>query len=86
MVAVEAMALARPALAYLRPDFESRAQGCPLVRISVDTLTDTLAQLLEDAPRRRALGEAGRAWVEREHDAHVIAQRLLALYRRIGAV
>ncbi len=85
MVAVEAMALARPALAYLRPDFESRATGCPLVRITVDTLADELAALLQDAPRRRALGEAGRAWVEHTHDAHVIARRLVALYQRIGA-
>ena len=85
MVSVEAMALERPALAYLRPDFEARAQGCPLVRITVDTLADELASLLEDTPRRRALGEAGRAWVEREHEAHVIARRLVALYQRIGA-
>jgi glycosyltransferase involved in cell wall biosynthesis len=84
MVAVEAMALARPALAYLRPDFEPRAQGCPLVPITVDTLEAELAALLMDAPRRRALGEAGRAWVERTHDARVVAGRLLELYRRIG--
>ncbi|MEY4069674.1 MAG: hypothetical protein RL721_288 [Candidatus Eisenbacteria bacterium] len=84
MVAVEAMALARPALAYLRPDFEPRAEGCPLVRITVDTLEAELAALLMDAPRRRALGEAGRAWVERTHDARVVAGRLLELYRRIG--
>jgi glycosyltransferase involved in cell wall biosynthesis len=85
MVAVEAMAMARPALAYLRPEFEPRAAGCPLVRITADSLEHELAALLDDAPRRRALGEAGRAWVEREHDAHVIARRLVALYQRIGA-
>jgi glycosyltransferase involved in cell wall biosynthesis len=85
MVAVEAMALARPALAYIRTEFEPRATGCPIVRITVDTLADELAALLADAPRRRALGEAGRAWVEREHEAHVIARRLLELYRGLGA-
>jgi hypothetical protein len=85
MVSVEAMALARPALAYLRPDFEARAAGCPLVRITVDTLVDDLAALLDDAPRRRALGEAGRAWVEQRHEAHVIARRLVQLYQEIGA-
>jgi glycosyltransferase involved in cell wall biosynthesis len=85
MVSVEAMALARPALAYLRPDFEPRAQGCPLVRITVESLADELAAVLSDTPRRRALGEAGRAWVEREHEAHVIAAKLVTLYREIGA-
>ena len=85
MVCVEAMALARPALAYLRPEFEARAQGCPLVRITVDTLAEELSRLLSDAPRRRALCEAGRAWVEREHEAHVIARKLVTLYHEIGA-
>jgi len=85
MVAVEAMALARPALAYVRPEFEARAAGCPVVRITVDTLERELASLLADAPRRRALGEAGRAWVERTHEAHVIGARLVELYRGLEA-
>jgi glycosyltransferase involved in cell wall biosynthesis len=85
MVSVEAMALARPTLVYMRPDFEPRAQGCPVVRTSRETLTEDLAALLGDTARRRALGEAGRAWVEREHEAHVVARQVLALYHEIGA-
>lgn len=85
MVAVEAMALARPALAYVRPEFEPRAEGCPIVRITKDTLADDLAALLTDAPRRRALGEAGRAWVQERHEAHVIGRQLVELYKEIGA-
>ena len=85
MVAVEAMALARPALAYVRPEFEPLASGCPVVRITVDSLAEELAALLTDAPRRRALGEQGRAWVERTHEAHVIGRRLVDLYRGLGA-
>src|SRR5262249_14378667 len=83
MVSVEAMALARPALVYMRPDFEPRAQGCPIVRTTLETLTQDLAALLEDAPRRRAIGDAGRAYVERAHEAHVIARGLLGLYHEI---
>jgi glycosyltransferase involved in cell wall biosynthesis len=85
MVAVEAMALARPALAYMRPDFEPRAEGAPIVRITVETLERELTALLDDAPRRRALGEASRAWVEAKHESHVIARRLVEIYRAIGA-
>jgi len=85
MVSVEAMALARPAMAYMRPDFEPRAVACPVVRTSLETLAGDLEALLRDAPRRRALGEAGRAYVEREHEAHVIARRVLDLYHEIGA-
>lgn len=85
MVSVEAMALARPTLAYVRPDFEPRARDCPVVRTSLETLAGDLEALLRDAARRRALGEAGRAYVEREHEAHVIAKRVLDLYHEIGA-
>jgi len=85
MVSVEAMALERPALAFMRSDFEPRAKDCPIVRTSIETLADDLAALLLDAPRRRALGAAGRAYVEREHGAHVIARRVLDLYHEIGA-
>lgn len=85
MVSVEAMAMGRPALAWIRDDFEPRLDRCPVVRITADTLSEDIAALLDDAPRRRALAEAGRAFVEREHDAHVIARRLVELYRSIGA-
>jgi glycosyltransferase involved in cell wall biosynthesis len=84
MVAAEAMAMGRPVLAYVRPDFEARMKDAPVVRTGVDTLTADLDALLRDAPRRRALAERGRAYVEREHDAHVVAGRLLDLYRSLG--
>jgi glycosyltransferase involved in cell wall biosynthesis len=85
MVSAEAMALARPTMAYIRPDFEPRMSDAPIVRTSVETLGHDLAALLGDAPRRLELGQRGRAYVEREHDAHVIAGRLVALYKSLGA-
>lgn len=85
MVSVEAMALGKPTLAYIRPDFEPRAKDAPVVRTTIETLTADLAALLGDAPRRAALASAGRAYVDREHDAHVIADRLIELYRSLGA-
>ena len=84
MVSAEAMAFARPTMCYIRPDFEPRMQDAPVVRTRVETFADDLAALLTDAPRRRALGEAGRAYVEREHEAHVVAGKLVALYRSLG--
>jgi glycosyltransferase involved in cell wall biosynthesis len=85
MVAVEAMALGKPVLCFIRPDFEPRLDRCPIVRCRKESLAEALAGLLGDAPRRRALGEAGRAYVERVHAAPVVARRLLDLYREIGA-
>jgi glycosyltransferase involved in cell wall biosynthesis len=84
MVSAEAMAMGKPTLAYIRPDFELRMQDAPVVRTSVETLAGDLAALLGDAPRRRELGGRGRAYVEREHEAHAVAGRLVALYRSLG--
>jgi len=83
MVAVEAMALGKPVLCFIRDDFESRLDDCPLVRCTREDLAERLAALLSDATDRRALGERGRAYAEREHAAPVIAGRLLELYRSL---
>jgi hypothetical protein len=83
MVAVEAMALGKPVLCFVRDDFERRLTDCPLVRCTKDDLATRLAEVLSDATDRRALGERGRAYAEREHAAPVIAGRLLELYRSL---
>jgi len=85
MVAVEAMAMGKSVLCFVRPDFEVRLTDCPIVRCTKEDLATTLAALLRDAPRRRALGEAGRVYVEREHAAPVLARRLLDLYQGLTA-
>ncbi|MFI5370081.1 MAG: glycosyltransferase family 4 protein [Candidatus Eisenbacteria bacterium] len=83
MVAVEAMAMGKPVLCAIRPDFETRLHDCPIVRCTIDDLADRLATLLSDATDRRVLGEASRAYVEREHAAPIIAGRLVTLYRSL---
>ena len=85
MVAVEAMAMGKPVLCFIRSDFEPRLRDCPIVRCTKENLAERLAELLDDEPRRRALGAAGRAYVEREHAAPLIAGRLLELYQSLGA-
>ena len=83
MVAVEAMALGKPVLCFIRDDFEPRLVDCPIVRCTEGDLAERLAAVLEDAGARRDLGERGRAYVEREHAAPVIAARLVERYRAL---
>jgi len=83
MVAVEAMAMAKPVLCFIREDFEARLDRCPIVRCDDVTLESRLAELLESGARRRDLGLAGREYVEREHAAPVIARRLVTLYESL---
>jgi hypothetical protein len=85
MVAVEAMAMGKPVLCFVRDDFAGRLDRCPLVRCRIEDLADRLADTLSDRTDRRALGEAGREYVERVHAAPVVAQRLIELYQGLRA-
>lgn len=86
LTAVEAMALEKPVLGFLRADFEPRAGDLPLLRVeSVASLANALVELAEDAVLRSAAGAAGRAYAARVHAAPVLARRLLALYETVVA-
>ena len=82
MVAVEAMALGKPVLCFIRADFEPRLHACPILRCTLEDLTERLDGVLRGTDRA-ALGERGRDYVEREHAAPIIAARLLERYRAI---
>ena len=84
LVAVEAMALGKPVLSYIRPDFEDRTGDLPLVRIdSVESLADEVVRLAADSAIRADLGKRGRTYVEATHSADAIARRLRDQYGRI---
>jgi glycosyltransferase involved in cell wall biosynthesis len=79
-VAVEAMALGRPVLAYIReeePDDNPFRDSLPIVRTSPATLAADLRSLAADRERRHELGRAGRAFVEKHHDPVVLARSAL---------
>ena len=84
--AVEVMALGKPVIAYLRQsDLHVLPKGMradlPIINATPATIYDVLKEWL--TARRSALpeqGRAGRAYVERWHDARAIAERLVADY------
>ena len=84
-VAVEAMALGKPVLCYLREEdlkrFVPFRDRIPIVRTTKETLADDLRTLLGDTARGSELGVAGRRFVEECHDPLKIAQRTIAAYR-----
>jgi glycosyltransferase involved in cell wall biosynthesis len=86
--ALEAMALGKPVLTYLKPDVVAKAEAhygsrLPIVSTSKETLADDLRPLVESPARRREIGLASRAYVENVHDIDVIADRLLDVYARL---
>jgi glycosyltransferase involved in cell wall biosynthesis len=86
--AIEAMALGKPVLAFLH---EEAARGTedafgapvPIVATTKETLAADLRRLVGEPAERRRIGAASRAYVERVHDADLVADRLLALYSRL---
>jgi hypothetical protein len=86
--ALEAMALGKPVLSYLKPDVVAQAEAhygtkVPIVPTTKETLVDDLRRLVESPPERRRIGAASRTYVERVHDIDVVADRLLEVYARL---
>ena len=86
--AIEAMALGKPVVAFLKDDALERTESAfgvrvPIVRTTKDTLVETLERLIASAEERRRIGAESRAYVEHVHDSGKIADRLLAIYARL---
>jgi glycosyltransferase involved in cell wall biosynthesis len=86
--ALEAMALGKPVVTHLRPEWVDKAERALGIRLPIapatkETLVDTLRPLVESAALRREVGAASRAYVERVHDVDRVAQRLVDLYERL---
>jgi hypothetical protein len=86
--ALEAMALGKPVLSYLRPEAVEETQRAlgvevPIVPVTKETLRERIAELVSAPDERRRRGAASRAYVEQVHDADKGAERLLAIYRSL---
>lgn len=77
---VEAMALGRPVLCYIRDDQPGDnpwGEELPIIRTTADTLRDDLRALIRDPERMRRAASQGRAFVELRHDPRRIARQNL---------
>jgi hypothetical protein len=85
---LEAMALGKPVVTYLKEDVVRRTEEAfgirvPIVSVTKETLVERLRPLVESPAERRRIGAESRAYVERVHDIDKIADRLLELYSRL---
>jgi glycosyltransferase involved in cell wall biosynthesis len=88
LFAIEAMALGKPVVTFLHDEAVRRTEAAfgtrvPIVSATAETLREALRPLVADAARRRELGAASRAYVERVHDVETVADRLVSLYARL---
>jgi glycosyltransferase involved in cell wall biosynthesis len=81
--AVEAMALGKPVIAYLRkPEaYLPRGTDCPIVSANPDTLKSALVRLIENPALRVELGIKGRRYVEQVFSLEQVGARMDRLYQ-----
>ena len=90
LTAIEAMSLGKPVLSNLSENYYYEAfrlytglDECPIVDTPIDRIKENLRQLVEDSDRRRALGDAGRRYVERFHSYDSAGRMWDAVYDQV---
>jgi len=83
ILAVEALAMRKPVLAYIDPRLEDHMPFDPFVRTNPETVYDDLRALIEDEQLRRKYGDKGRAYAETVHDSEKVASRWIGIYEEI---
>jgi glycosyltransferase involved in cell wall biosynthesis len=86
--AIEAMALGKPVVGYIRDEPREQTQRAfgvelPIVSTPKEMLAERLGALVESPDERRRIGEAGRAYAEKVHDGEKVADRLIEIYGRL---
>ena len=80
-LAVEAMAVGRPVLCYVRedePDDNPFGAELPIVRTTPENLAEDLSRLIGNRALRASLGAQGRRFASTRHDPREIARTVLA--------
>jgi len=81
---IEAMALGKPVICSIREDLKNKyPKELPIISANPDTIYNVLKVLIENAKLRHELGEKGRAYIEKHHDARKIAGELIKVYESL---
>ncbi len=85
VLAVEAMALGKAVICYIRPDLERHLPlDAPLANATPENVQATLEKTITDVNFRRRLAVNARKYCEDTHCAKTIAKELWEIYRRDG--
>jgi mRNA-degrading endonuclease toxin of MazEF toxin-antitoxin module len=84
IAAIEAMALGKPVVCYIKPSALSNfPPEMPVVNANQDNLVEVLKPLLESAQLRYEIGMRSRQYLEQYHDAHKYAHFLVGVYKEL---
>jgi glycosyltransferase involved in cell wall biosynthesis len=80
VVSLETMASNRVACSFMLPEIAERFPDVPVYNLDPDSFVERMRALIADRELRLDLASRGRAYVAREHDAPIVARRLLDGY------
>lgn len=82
VLAVEAMALAKPVVCYIRPDlWENMKNHCPIVNANPDTLEEIVESLINDKKRLIEIGRKSREYALEYHSPDKSAAKILEIFK-----
>lgn len=85
LAAVEAMAMGKPVVCYLKPQVHDLLpRDCPVISATKDNLVHILEPYIRDARLRHSAGIMSRKFAENYHDAHAYARQLKDIYRTLA--
>jgi glycosyltransferase involved in cell wall biosynthesis len=86
LAALEAMAFGKPVVCYIKPVMiQKYPADLPMINANPDNLAEKIEYLLKDASLRHKTGIESRRYVEKYHDARVVAVNLLEIYQKVIA-
>jgi len=81
ILSIEAMALGKPVICYIREDLLSRyPTDLPLVNANPLNIEKAIERLIKSPQLRYELGRRSRTYVESHHDKRLVAEKLLSVY------
>ncbi len=83
-VSVEAMAMGKAVVCYIRPDLVDLYPGkLPIVSANPDNLYEKLKYLILNPDERYRLGKEGREYVEKHHEGSRLVKDLIKIYKEV---
>ncbi len=87
VLAVEAMALGKAVVAFIRDDLKHHLPfPCPLAIANPDNVVDVLRGLCNNPSQIETLGKRARAYAEQVHDAKKVSELLIHIYQNTSSV
>lgn len=81
VLAVEAMALGKPVVTFVRHDLEDQLpQKLPFAIANPDTIQNVLSRLIQDRTERQRLAADAREYCCRTHDSKTVARQFIDIY------